>query len=88
MNKEIKKKKAHDIYKSIQIGFFENERLYEYDSLAKRSRNPKNTFVFIQKFLGAFASDQKVFEISKENYEDYIISFDEVRSSKQLVFFL
>jgi len=55
------------------IAFANNQRWYESNSLSKRTKFPKNTFVFIDKFLGALESNKEVFEISKKYYEEYII---------------
>ena len=44
----------------------------------KRTRSPRNTFVFLNKFLGALANDEEVIRISRENFEDYLYSIDPV----------
>lgn len=63
------------------IAFANNQRWYESNSLSKRTKFPKNTFVFIDKFLGALEEHKEVFEVSKKFYEEYLISFDESRGT-------
>lgn len=63
------------------IAFANNQRWYESNSLAKRTKFPKNTFVFIDKFLGALEDHKEVFETSKKYFEEYLISFDESRGT-------
>ncbi|CAD8067693.1 unnamed protein product [Paramecium sonneborni] len=59
------------------IAFYNKERLYESDGASKKTKSPKNTFTFLNKFLGALANDQKIVEISKESYEDFKIEIEE-----------
>ncbi|CAK65920.1 unnamed protein product (macronuclear) [Paramecium tetraurelia] len=59
------------------IAFYNKERLYESDGVSKKSKSPKNTFTFLNKFLGALANDQKLVEISKQSYEDFKIEIEE-----------
>lgn len=39
------------------ISFHVKERKYEADAASKRTKNPRNTFSFLNKFLGKLASD-------------------------------
>ncbi|CAD8142674.1 unnamed protein product [Paramecium pentaurelia] len=59
------------------IAFYNKERLYESDGASKKSKLPKNTFTFLNKFLGALANDEKLIEISKQFYEDFKIEIEE-----------
>jgi len=42
------KRKTH-----TTVSFNNNERFYEHNAIAKRIKFPQNTFIFIQKYLGA-----------------------------------
>lgn len=53
--------------------------MYEADAVSKRSRNPQNTFVFLQKYLGALANDVKTLELARQNFEDYLFDLDPVQ---------
>lgn len=55
------------------ISFYNNERVYEGDAVSKRTKNARNSFVFLNKFLGALETDSDVISISRKNYEDYLI---------------
>ncbi|CAK73410.1 unnamed protein product (macronuclear) [Paramecium tetraurelia] len=59
------------------IAFYNKERLYESDGVSKKSKSPKNTFTFLNKFLGALANDEKLVEISRQSYEDFKIEIEE-----------
>jgi hypoxia up-regulated 1 len=48
-----------------KISFYNKERIYEDDAVQKRTKNPRNSFVFLNKFLGALANDQEIIKISK-----------------------
>jgi len=54
------------------IAFYNNERIYEQDALYKRSRSPRTTFIFLQKFLGAVNAGHPSFEIARKYYEEYL----------------
>jgi len=47
----------------------------------KKVKYPESTFHFMQKFLSAMEKDEKVVEISKAFYEDYLLEIDVVRST-------
>ncbi|EGR32714.1 hypothetical protein IMG5_073090 [Ichthyophthirius multifiliis] len=63
------------------ISFIGNDRIYDKDASMKQVRNPKNSFVFLTKFLGALKNDQQVFEISKKYYEEYIYQLDPIHGT-------
>lgn len=63
------------------ISFYNKERFYESEATNKRTRVPRNTFVFLNKFLGALANDQEIIRISKENFEDYVFELDQGRGT-------
>lgn len=63
------------------VCFFNKERFYEQEAVNKRTRYPRNTFVFLNKFLGALANDEEIVRISRENFEDYIFDLDPSRST-------
>lgn len=55
------------------ISFLGRDRVYESDAPNKRLKNPTNSFVFINKFLGAMRDDKEVFSIAKRHYEEYMV---------------
>lgn len=64
-----------------KISFIKNERIYEDEAVAKKSRQPANTFLFINKFLGALEREQEVFAVSRQFFEDFVIAFDSERKT-------
>lgn len=63
------------------IAFYNKERFYESEATNKRTRVPRNTFVFLNKFLGALANDEEIIRISKQNFEDYVFEIDQGRGT-------
>ena len=60
------------------MSFYGGERLFEADAVNKRAKSSKNTFVFMKRFLGALKNNEEIFEVSKRNFEDYLISINKV----------
>jgi hypoxia up-regulated 1 len=58
------------------VAFYNKERFYEAEATNKRTRFPRNTFVFLNKFLGALASNEEIVRISRANFEDYLLDMD------------
>lgn len=46
--------------------------------MLKKVKYPESTFHFVKKFISAMANDQKVVEVSKAFYEDYLLETDAV----------
>lgn len=58
------------------VTFHNKERFYESEATNKRTRYPRNTFVFLNKFLGALGNNEEIIRISRENFEDYLFELD------------
>jgi hypoxia up-regulated 1 len=63
------------------LAFYNKERFYESEATNKRTRSPRNTYVFLNKFLGALANDEEIIRISKQNFEDYVFEMDQGRGT-------
>lgn len=58
-NTTTKRKTENAVIFSIyfQIAFYNHERMYEGDAVSKKTKSPKNTFLFLNKFAGALANN-------------------------------
>eukprot|EP00828_Plagiopyla_frontata_P043084 TRINITY_DN6629_c0_g1_i5.p1 TRINITY_DN6629_c0_g1~~TRINITY_DN6629_c0_g1_i5.p1 ORF type:complete len:486 (-),score=104.03 TRINITY_DN6629_c0_g1_i5:154-1611(-) len=45
------------------------------------TRYPENTFLFVKKFLGALKNNEKIIELSRSNFEQFLNTYDDERDS-------
>lgn len=56
----------------MKIGFYSEERFYEAESLPKRTRYPKNCFIFNKLLVDSVLNPQLVSSIKKDLLLEYI----------------
>ena len=63
------------------IGFYNGERIWEWDIYSKRPRAFQTTFMNLPKYLGKLHNDTQLLASMKLNLEDYLIKETDVTNS-------